>query len=349
MDGLLEQIIADRKRCHSIGAPLTFMRFHIRDDIEKSSLDINGTFLHLQLLIELLLRLEVDSNDRTKFIKLCKEEYAGKTGVCRVIDEFEKNYTPDDAVRWYTRDTFVYQQLNKALRLQNINWLFYFRFFIRDIHQTLVRLQQQQDVLPITNVYRSQLMAPAEITHLKRSIGSLISFTSFLSTSKNREYRLALFGEDPTVFTDLQPVLFEISLDHSLNHTSQVFADITEMSVFQDAEQETLFMIGTMFRLERTYMENFVTVFKLIPSSETDASDFRRLIDQMKCEIGIGSDETLLTLGTLLWKSGRYDQAEQFYHRMLEQTQLTNDITQCCYQGLGFVAAAKGDLDSALK
>ncbi|CAF1513100.1 unnamed protein product [Rotaria sordida] len=61
-----------------------------------------------------------------------------------------------------------------------------------------------------------------------------------------------------------------------------------------------------------------------------------------------GSDETLLTLGTLLWKCGRYDQTEQFYHRILEQTKSNDNFTQYCYQGLSVVAAVEGDLDSGL-
>ncbi|CAF4374766.1 unnamed protein product, partial [Rotaria sordida] len=45
---------------------------------------------------------------------------------------------------------------------------------------------------------------------------------------------------------------------------------------------------------------------------------------------------------------GRYDQTEQFYHRILEQTKSNDNFTQYCYQGLSVVAAVKGDLDSGL-
>ena len=54
-----------------------------------------------------------------------------------MIDEFEEEYSEEYALWWYTRDTFLFRELNKALRFQNIDWLFQFRFFIHDMHKLL--------------------------------------------------------------------------------------------------------------------------------------------------------------------------------------------------------------------
>lgn len=182
---------------------------------------------------------------------------------------------------------------------------------------------------------------------LKNSIGGLISFLSFLSTSRNRQHTFFLLGDDPTAFGSLHSILFEIQVENSVNDAAKPFADIAGMSVFANDEQEILFMIGSVFRLESTYMEGCVTVFKMTLCSDND-HDLKTLFEHMKSEIGIGTDDTLLTLGTLLWKSGRFDQAEQFYHQMLTEIQSDDQLVQNCYQGLGFIAAAKGDFDSSL-
>ena len=351
MDDMLDQITLDRKRWHRVGEPLTFTMFNIRQDAERSSLNINGTFLHFQLLIDLLLRLKSNMDHRKELIDLCRKEYAGPENTLNLemIDEFDKEYVNEFAIWWYTRESFLYRRLNWAFRLQNVNWLFHFRFFIYDMYALLKQLQEEQDrtIVP-TRVYRSQRMSPDEIRQMKDSIGGLISFISFLSSTRNRQYALNMFGDDPTVFTDVQPVLFEISLTDRREESSPPFADITQMSAFADAEDETLFMAGTIFCLEETHMESFVTVFQLRLCSDADLADFKALVDRMKTEIGIGTDDTLLTLGTLLWKSGRYDQADHFYRRMMEELPSDHDRVLNCYQGFGFVAAAKGDLQQAL-
>ena len=348
MDKMLGQLILDRKRWHRIGEPLTFTMFNIHNDAERSSLHVNRTLLHFRLLIDLLLRLKSKTHPREKLIELCRKEYVGKESDLRMIDEFDKNYVEGSAVWWCTRETFLYRRLNWAFRLQNVNWLFHLRFFICDMHAQLKQLQERTIFASsLTRVYRSQRMSPAEVRQMKDSIGGLISFISFLSTTSNRNYALTMFGDDPTVFTDVQPVLFEITVNHPRQDYSKPFADITDISAFADAEDETLFMAASLFNLDGMYMENFVTVFQLRLCSDADMGEFKALVDQMETEIGIGTDDSLLTLGTLLWKSGRYDQADQFYHRMIEELPSDHELVLNCYQGFGFIAAAKGDLSDA--
>ncbi|CAF0876265.1 unnamed protein product [Rotaria sordida] len=287
-------------------------------------------------------------HDMTLRIHDLSQEYAYNESIRRTIDDFEQNYDDEFAVWWYTRDTFIYRQLNKALRIENIDWLFHFRFFIRAIYNLLNELQQeQQNSSSIEHVYRGQLMSSNEIVQLKNSIGGLISFNSFLSTSRDRNHTLFLLGDRPAVSGDLHPILFEIEANYRLVNVNKPFADITSMSAFADGEQETLFMIGSVFRLERTFMEDNVTVFTMSLCSEDD-QDLRLLFEHMKNEIGIGIDDTLLTLGTLLWKSGRFEQAEQFYRRMLNELASDDQLVQNCYQGLGFIATAQGDYDTSL-
>ncbi len=73
---------------------------------------------------------------------------------CRLLYEFENQYSANKALWWYTRESFLYKMLNKALRVQNIEVLFLFRFVIVDIYQQLKENQCQSSV----RVYRGQVL-----------------------------------------------------------------------------------------------------------------------------------------------------------------------------------------------
>ncbi|CAF4183835.1 unnamed protein product, partial [Rotaria magnacalcarata] len=75
--------------------------------------------------------------DKNELINLCQKFYENNPKELSLVREFEQNYSSNQAVWWYTRDSFVYRLLNKALRVQNIDLLFLFRFFIRDIEVQL--------------------------------------------------------------------------------------------------------------------------------------------------------------------------------------------------------------------
>ncbi|CAF4419625.1 unnamed protein product, partial [Adineta steineri] len=152
---------------------------------------------------------------------------------------------------WYSRETFIYRLLNKALRIQNIDFLFLFRFFIRDIEQ---QLYENQYLSPI-RVYRGQLMSSDELNILKKSQNKLISINSFLSTSCNRQIALFFLGSSPYNDT-YERVLFEIDADPSKDGVKP-FADLSKFSYFP--EGEFLMTLGSVFYLKNIYLgENHI-------------------------------------------------------------------------------------------
>ncbi|CAF1051396.1 unnamed protein product [Didymodactylos carnosus] len=139
---------------------------------EKSSSELNGTFLWHQLLIEILVQMEKKDSDRQELIELCKRAYATDTSELEKIEDFEKNYTSGDAILWYTKDTCLYRLLNKALRTQDIDTLFTFRCFITDLYHQMKYLHDNS-TCTIDRVYRYQLISPEELNNLRNSIGQL--------------------------------------------------------------------------------------------------------------------------------------------------------------------------------
>jgi hypothetical protein len=86
------------------------------------------------------------------------------------IEDFQSNYKEKKAIWWYTRDCFLYRLLNKALRTENINIIFKFRFFIREL---FYQLKNELNICMKTfSVYRAKrvLITTLELCIKKRKI-----------------------------------------------------------------------------------------------------------------------------------------------------------------------------------
>ena len=101
-------------------------------------------------------------NDKQQLIQLCEKEYQTNNKELIFVREFEKDYRADKALWWYTRNSFLHRMLNKALRVQNIDLLFLFRFVIGDIYQQLKQYQQQSPIC----IYRGQVISIDELNTL---------------------------------------------------------------------------------------------------------------------------------------------------------------------------------------
>ncbi|CAF0801533.1 unnamed protein product [Rotaria sp. Silwood1] len=53
-----------------------------------------------------------------------------------LIENFHRTYKSEDACQWYTKEPFLYNHLNKALRTEDNEFLHKFRYFIFDLSQS---------------------------------------------------------------------------------------------------------------------------------------------------------------------------------------------------------------------
>ncbi|CAF4570658.1 unnamed protein product [Rotaria socialis] len=278
LNGLVDQILSDQttRTRTKVDEMFSINIFNTKSHQEKSTTGLNGQFVYSQLLIDRLLSMKPKTTDRNEFISLCKTYYKDNSSELSIIQEFENDYVPNRALWWYTRESFLYRLMNKSLRTQDIDLLFLFRFFIRDIHQ---QLQELQCSTPL-RVYRGQVVSNDELETLKTSLGQFISMNSFLSTSLDR--RLALsFLTSSTVSGDFQRVLFEIDLDPTLEGIKP-FANITSNSFFAD-EQEVLIMLGSIFQLVKIDYQDRVCIVQMTLCSDKDNS-LKPIYDYMKNE-----------------------------------------------------------------
>lgn len=214
-------------------------------------------------LIDFWLYLPYPANSKEYFVETLRIYYRKHEQNIKILDEFERDYNGENAVEWYTRETFIYNVLNRALRQHSLQIIFLFGFFLQDIHRQLQReykrMQSDWADLQLT-LYRGQFMSKSELraqTHplslpLFSQNGTKIINNSLFSTTMDRSQALIRTDPniDPTDINSNQNILFEINVtmgrdDEDLCHR-RPFGAISHLSQF-NGEEEILFMIGTSF------------------------------------------------------------------------------------------------------
>ena len=346
LDQLIIQIQSDQNKnnCSKMCETLVFSIFNpnATSAHEESTTGINGQFLYSQLLIECLIRMKSTMNEKNELISLCKVQYKRNNIELENIRKFEQSYTTDSALEWYSRQSFLYRDLNRALRTQNINLLFVFRFFIRDLAQ---KLEQHRCSSPI-HTYRGQFISNEELRSLRDAVGQFASIHSFFSTTLNREVALFFLG-DSKAPNGLQRVLFEVEADPCLAGTKP-FANISSISNYSN-EEEVLMMIGSVFRLTDVhYGDNQTWIIKMRLCSDNE-HDLKSISDHMRNEYFSAETIGLGQFGTILRSMGKFDDAEKYYLRLLKDSSLDHQDIASCYWGLGIVVANKGQYDQSLQ
>lgn len=213
-------------------------------------------------LIEILRRISSSSDKiNDKLLERCRLYYSHDPIELRKIDDFEKSYRTDQAIRWYAKDSFLFRILNAALRQNDIKTIIDLRCFIIDLHDQLTISQiEYLRTLPVDakqqlKLYRGQLMSKIELTKLKKLIGNYISINSFFSTSVSEKVALMYSGYGShSASSSFESVVFIITLNlHQIADANRpiqrtIFALMDRFSAFKD-EEEVLLSNQNIFRL----------------------------------------------------------------------------------------------------
>jgi hypothetical protein len=213
------------------------------------------------LFLAYLLVLDGIPHGSTKedMIRVCRAYYAGNITENSNIDEFEANYTQDQAVTWYTRSSFVYKMLKKVLRLFDLNKLYAFGFYIRDLQKQLEKWHRVPS--KAFSVYRGLTMSLVNIAQLQANVGNLVAPNGFLSTSRNSDIAMKYAKKQGILEQDDKfcNVLLEIEINTDVS-LSCIFADIAHVSAFAE-EREILFSIGTVFRVNEVTLSPETSIY----------------------------------------------------------------------------------------
>jgi Tfp pilus assembly protein PilF len=263
-----------------------------------------------------------------------------------LVNEFGRDYHPEQAIRWYIREGFTYQMLNRAIRLLKADIIVNMGFFIHDLHQQLKQLQQEQ----VGNyggqpflVYRGQGLAILDFEKLQRSEGGLLSFNCFLSTSSHKDVPIML-AESSAMGTDKVGILFVMTIDPNVSFIP--FADIQNVSFFK-TEAEILFSMHTVFRIGTIQAKDHGRPYFEVALSLTkdDDMELSNLIEQLDSDMQ--ASDGWERMGQILIGVGQPNKAEELYNTLLEQTSNANNEGRY-YPQLGFIKDAQGHYNEAL-
>lgn len=99
------------------------------------------------------------------FCDHCRILFAHEPRTLLLVNEFESDYSAEQAIKWYTREGFLYHLVNRALRQEDRDLITLLHFFIFDLEQQLLaQLKDDNDFEWVgVEVYRGQLMSMDEI------------------------------------------------------------------------------------------------------------------------------------------------------------------------------------------
>jgi len=313
-------------------------------DLSKES----ASFLWFQLLKDVLLRMPRTQQAKQEMINQCRQYYRGNIEELKNIDEFERTYTEQDTILWYTKQCFIYRLCNKALRTEDIELLYIFRYYIQDLckHLSIEHekfLSKERLVQKQLTVYRGLKLTRDELARFQSNVGSLISTNGFLSTTRNAQLALEFALKTSKRSTDIQPSLFQIQIDLDLNDL--IFADISSMSVYPE-EEEILFDLGCAFKIMKVEFNEDKQIW-IVELNLTNES--RQVVDKYfesnRREMEKGN--ILLVFGLLLTEMGEYHKAQIYFEKLLASN--TIDDRAALFTNIGRVKFYKGLYREALK
>ncbi|CAF0915691.1 unnamed protein product [Adineta steineri] len=317
---------------------------------EMASLDnlnqLESNFMYTKILKAILPDIEYDRKAIKNLAACCREVFDGNPTQLQIIDEFERDYHLQQALWWYTRECFTFKMLNQALQILDANIIINMGFFLRDVHQQIQQLYEQQVSSydgKSFKVYRGQGLMKSDFEKLQKAEGGIMSFNNFLSTSTNEKVSLS-FARDASTKLDIVGILFIMSIDPCIKSTP--FASIKNESYFKE-EDEVLFSMHTVFRVsaikQMGYDHKLYQVELQIMSD--DEQQLRLLTDQIREEAT--GDNGWRRLCKLLLKIGQFIKAEELCDALLENE---SDDTEKAYYYvcLGYVQDHKGDYAKAI-
>ncbi|CAF1588401.1 unnamed protein product, partial [Didymodactylos carnosus] len=201
--------------------------------------------MYLQIFKELIVEIEYDADDKDEFIDYCTEYCRNNPASLKVIDECRQDYNKHSPIWWYPRDTFLFRLLNSSLRELKCLNIWKLCFFVKDLHEALIR-EQISSPVSVAKLYRCQIVPKVNFERMKRNIGGLIAFNSFLSTTSSEDVARSFASSIDQNHVSLVSMIFEIDIDTSIK-TFVPYASINHLSSMR--ESEILFSVPSVFRI----------------------------------------------------------------------------------------------------
>jgi hypothetical protein len=321
--------------------------FHI---LNKES----STFLLFQLLNKIIIEMEHKPEDLEDMWFFCRQKYATDNIQLTIINEFTKNYLSTEAIRYYTKSSFLHRLLNEVFRREDIDDIYEFRSYISDLHGQLkslgdeLRSTYQHEKI---TVYRGKSLPIIVLQQLKKLYKSkdmkdkLISINGFLSTTRKKKIAEIFAGVSGTR-DGYESVIFKMHVDRRINNEVP-YAYIANINVANPDEKEFLFSMGSVWQIasvKRNKAAEWTIVLRLCYDFDAQLTGLHEQIlgNQLSYHYH------LFLLAKISHELGKYSQAGRFYHSLLKN-KLSNDFENLIYFNLATMKGEQGDYEEAQK
>jgi hypothetical protein len=94
--------------------------------------------------LDIVLHLPYTKKSFDKFIITLQTCYKGNKTKLDTLENFKNTYGAQDAVKWYTEDSFLYRLVNHALRRRNVELTFLIGFYLQDLYRQVAQEYEKQ-------------------------------------------------------------------------------------------------------------------------------------------------------------------------------------------------------------
>jgi hypothetical protein len=352
IDSLYKQLEEDIKLCEMdfiliIVAPLVSEKTLSLSNLTKQE----ASFLFGQIINEIICAMKFESDSKDAFIDFCRAHYMNSDEQLSVIENFAKNYRPNKALWWLTKECFISRILNRVLRTHELDIFYKLGFFIKHANIQLNHLHEENASLMknISMVYRGKTMSSDEFdTLLKDKCGRFLSFSNFLVASTNRKVAVDFVGRRRAMHPDMIGTVFQIHIDHTIFNEKSPFALLKDMDM---NKAEICFNINTIFRIvsmEQIINDTMMIWFVKLKLINHNDQQLLPLLAPARCEeihVNPGS-----CMGKILIDMGEYKRAEKNILDLLQDTSfLSQPLRRVrAHYGLGNVYTCMNEYAKAL-
>ncbi|CAF1212100.1 unnamed protein product [Adineta steineri] len=324
------------------------LTFNLFDQKQKSLKDLSqesASFLLHQMLIYVLKQMSQDEQSKQQMLDMCRDYYKQNKPELKKIKEFQQTYTRDKAIEWYTDECFLYKLLNKALRTEDIDLLFNFRFFIIDLCSAIEQENHHLKNKGTLTLYRGTQIPNEELEKIKENIGKTISTNGFLSTSRNINVSLGFIHMN-TQSNDFTSVLFEIKANPLLK--TVIFTDVGDRSRIE-GEEEILFNLNSLFKIVSANFDSELRIWKVeLNATDEGAEKVEEYLLLSKQQME--EYTPLIYFGRLLMNElGQVDRAGKYFNMLLKSLPHDHPDIAAVYNNIGLVHMRRDELNLALK
>lgn len=324
---------------------ITISLFDRNQKLSKDLSKESASFLWHQLLIRVLRQMPKNDQSKEDLLNKCEEYYRFNEHELKNIDEFRKDYSYENAIQWYTDECFLYKLLNKALRTENIQLIYSFRFFIIDLCSEIENEYLKMKTKTSFKTYRGQIMSIDELEKLKNNIGKILSINGFFSTSLDIDVSFK-FARQNVNLNYLQSIIFEIEVDPSTK--TSIYADISHKAIYPN-EKEILFNLNSLFKIISVDFNSIDGICKVqLKTTDEGTEDIEQHLKYIQQEIDECSP--IIYFGWLLLNElGQVNEAEKYFQTLLKTLSSDHQDIASVYNGIGRVHSERNNLSLALE